>query len=310
MWGNVDLYELKARHVQAQKLKQPADEDRIMSIFYRLPVSVGIARTSLDAQYGHYLSITHPDPTQFMYIDRPMGFFNSFPSRFSEDEPLLLRTINQRFNSHFNRSTLNLSQFPTQIYHQREVGFLDLLSPTDYVEAFEAGAWQINASGNQVIIILIPSIRVDDRNRLHSETGPALKMLNLNEYNWHGTIVPEHVITRPGSITLHEIMNESNITLRRIKLERFGEGRFVQEAGVVMIDRETFNGREYFLYRHITIDDEPLLMLKVTNATPEPDGTFCDYWLRVPPTTRFALEGVAWTFNLREPDYRDLHFES
>jgi hypothetical protein len=47
-------------------------------------------------------------------------------------------------------------------------------------------------------------------------------------------------------------------------------------------------------------------MVEVVNATPEPDGTRRVYWLRVPPGTRTAREGVAWTFGLSEDRYRPL----
>ena len=44
--------------------------------------------------------------------------------------------------------------------------------------------------------------------------------------------------------------------------------------------------------------DEDVVMVEVVNSTPEPDGTSRTYWLRVPPRTRTAKEGVAWTFGL------------
>lgn len=44
----------------------------------------------------------------------------------------------------------------------------------------------------------------------------------------------------------------------------------------------------------------------VTDSTPEPDGTSRTYWLRVPPTTRTAREGVSWTFGVTEADYEPL----
>ena len=45
-------------------------------------------------------------------------------------------------------------------------------------------------------------------------------------------------------------------------------------------------------------------MVEVLNSTPEPDGSRKTYFLRVPPRTRTAREAVAWTFGVREPDYR------
>jgi hypothetical protein len=52
------------------------------------------------------------------------------------------------------------------------------------------------------------------------------------------------------------------------------------------------------------LGDEPLVMVKVRNSTPEPDGAYKDYFLRVPPTMRTAREAVAWTFGLEAEDYK------
>ncbi len=47
-------------------------------------------------------------------------------------------------------------------------------------------------------------------------------------------------------------------------------------------------------------------MVEVVNSTPEPDGSHRTYWLRVPPSTRTAREGVAWTFGLDSAAYEPL----
>ena len=44
-------------------------------------------------------------------------------------------------------------------------------------------------------------------------------------------------------------------------------------------------------------------MAKVVNATPEPDGSFKDYFLRVPPAMERARQAVAWTFRMQEMEY-------
>ena len=50
-------------------------------------------------------------------------------------------------------------------------------------------------------------------------------------------------------------------------------------------------------------DDEPLVMVRVINSTPEPDGTNKRYMLRVPPTIKTAREAVAWTFGMSPETY-------
>jgi hypothetical protein len=57
------------------------------------------------------------------------------------------------------------------------------------------------------------------------------------------------------------------------------------------------------LFRKELAGDEPLVMVKVVNATPEADGSFKDYFLRVPPTVQTAREAVAWTFGKAADDY-------
>ena len=44
-------------------------------------------------------------------------------------------------------------------------------------------------------------------------------------------------------------------------------------------------------------------MVKVVNSTPEYDGTFKDYFLRVPPEMTRARQAIAWTFDKKETDY-------
>ena len=44
-------------------------------------------------------------------------------------------------------------------------------------------------------------------------------------------------------------------------------------------------------------------MVEVRNSTPEPDGAFKTYFLRVPPDIQTARAAVAWTFSKDEADY-------
>jgi len=44
-------------------------------------------------------------------------------------------------------------------------------------------------------------------------------------------------------------------------------------------------------------------MVRVVNATAEPDGSFKDYFIRVPPSMQTVREAVAWTFGKTAADY-------
>lgn len=88
-------------------------------------------------------------------------------------------------------------------------------------------------------------------------------------------------------------------------LDMFGEDRFIREACARVVHKDKFGT----LYRYDFKEDEPLLMVRVRNSTRELDGSYKDYYLRVPPTMTNAKEAVAWTFGLTAAEYAP-EFES
>lgn len=143
----------------------------------------------------------------------------------------------------------------------------------------------------------------DEGDRLHSELGPALAFSDgMKGYFWHGVPVDARLILDPGSITIEEIESTRNIELRRVLVERFGPSRYLQECGAEEIHRDSSG----VLYKREIENDEALVMVKVTNSTAEPDGSFREYFLRVPPDMVTARQAVAWTFGMTEESYQPL----
>ena len=153
-----------------------------------------------------------------------------------------------------------------------------------------------------VILTERPSVlRRDAAGRLHCEDGPAMRYPDgWSIYAWHGLRVPEQVIMRPESLTVADVRDERNAELRRVMLTRYGEARYLDDIGAMVV-HEDATGR---LIRAPMPGDEDLVMVRVVNATPEPDGTRKTYTLRVPPTVQSAHEAVAWTFGLRPEEYQ------
>jgi hypothetical protein len=79
-----------------------------------------------------------------------------------------------------------------------------------------------------------------------------------------------------------------------------GAAAYVRDSGAERLDSDERFGT---LWRRNVPGDEPIVMIEVVNATPEPDGRRKRYWLRVPPGTQTAHEAVAWTFGLSARDY-------
>jgi hypothetical protein len=141
----------------------------------------------------------------------------------------------------------------------------------------------------------------DMQGRLHNDFGPAI------EYNdgwciWarKGDFIPERVIRFGDRKNLLDIEREQNIEIRRHLIEIYGVERYLKDAEAVRIHQDEYGT----LYRKDFLLDEPLKMVKVMNATPEPDGSVNWYYLRVPPDMETAKAAVAWTFFMTEDEYK------
>ena len=137
--------------------------------------------------------------------------------------------------------------------------------------------------------------------RLHNATGPALKFRDgWSLYCWHGITVDRKIIEEPESITVAQINKEQNAEIRRCLIERYGDGRYLEDAGAKVIDQHPKFGKLLEIERP---GDEPLARVRVLNSTPEPDGTTKIYYLKVPPGMKSVVDAIGWTFNLKPGDY-------
>ncbi|WP_320783802.1 DUF6745 domain-containing protein [Streptomyces sp. CRN 30] len=143
----------------------------------------------------------------------------------------------------------------------------------------------------------------DEAGRLDRGDGPALAHADgFALYAWRGMPVPGEFLDGLGALTPERVRAEENAELRRVMLEHYGYDRYLEESGAEPVHRDEAG----VLWRIPLPGDEDVVMVEVVNATPEPDGTNRTYWLRVPPTTRTAREGVAWTFGLDADAYAPL----
>ncbi|MCH5671141.1 DUF6745 domain-containing protein [Streptomyces gilvus] len=138
----------------------------------------------------------------------------------------------------------------------------------------------------------------DEAGRLDNGDGPALAYPDgFALHAWRGMPVPPTFIAELPTLTPDRIRAEENAELRRVMLEYYGYDRYLADSAA----RPVHQDETGTLWRIDLPDDEPVVMVEVLNSTPEPDGTRRTYWLRVPPSTRTARAGVAWTFGL-EPE--------
>lgn len=144
------------------------------------------------------------------------------------------------------------------------------------------------------------TLRRDELNRLHSAAGPALAYPDgFCIYSWHGIRVDKQIIDAPETLTVEQIQKESNVEVRRVMIERYGQAKYLRDSNAIVVNMDEIG----ILYDLPLPNDESLRMVRVLNSTPEPDGTQKEYMLRVPPTMQTPKEAIAWSFRLKAEEY-------
>jgi len=101
-------------------------------------------------------------------------------------------------------------------------------------------------------------------------------------------------VTDPERLTPEDIDEIHNAELRRVLVTLAGD-RYIEDRGSLV---HSDGWGELW-----EVPDVDGRFLRVTDATPLPDGTSKRYWLRVPDAQTTAHAAVAWTFGLTEDDY-------
>lgn len=143
-------------------------------------------------------------------------------------------------------------------------------------------------------------IHLDEENRLSNEDGPAVLYEDgFSIYSVRGVSVSSDVVNR--NYTVKDIDEESNQEVKRIMIELYGEDKYLMDSNAEKVHSDNYGT----LYRKEVTGDETIVMVKVVNSTPEPDGSFKDYFLRVPPHIEKAKQGIAWGFGFDSTDPND-----
>lgn len=161
-----------------------------------------------------------------------------------------------------------------------------------------------------VVVSDFPTIlSYDDRDRPHGENGPHAAFSDGSAlYYWHGVQIPAWIMETPEKITAKKILEERNTEVRRVMIEKMTPAAFIKDANAKIVheDRDGL-GFPRRLLRIDLPDDEPLVMVEVTNSTPEPDGTNRLYHLRVDPNAyggraaKECLAAIASTWREKKP---------
>lgn len=155
----------------------------------------------------------------------------------------------------------------------------------------------------EALLLRRPVIQFDEQNRLHRDDGPAIAWPG-GPYYWflRGLQVDERIVMDPRSLTVEEINGQRNIEIRRVMMEQYGLDRYLRKSNAREITKDAYGT----LWECPVPGDVPLRMVEVLNSTPEPDGHYKTYFLRVPQNVRDPHEAVAWTFGMTKATYNPL----
>jgi len=159
-------------------------------------------------------------------------------------------------------------------------------------------SWSGNGGSSHigdVIAVKAPTVvRMNNEGQISALHEPAIEFADgYSIYAIDGILTRKHPVRR---FTKHFIAHSRNAEERRVLIETVGFNNYVDLCNGLMLQSDGYG--ELYQFPALPRDDEGLRMVKVVNSTPEPDGTYKDYFLRVPPNMETAEQAVAWTFGI------------
>lgn len=168
-----------------------------------------------------------------------------------------------------------------------------------YLKLAEQVEWVL-PYGNTCWLAERPTVLcIDAAGRSHAASNPAIAYADgAKVYAWKGVEMPERAIVEPQSISIYEVARTRDPVVRRCLIDLMTPERFVALRGATCIARDEYGK----LWRRSWRLDA-WAAVEVTNGTPEPDGTFKQYFLQVPAHFQTPRQAVAWTYGLLPEQY-------
>lgn len=120
-------------------------------------------------------------------------------------------------------------------------------------------------------------------------------------YYYEDIRIPAHYWKKPNSLTIKEVLSHENAEVRYVGMKIIGMENVINNSCSKIIHRD--DEKNQILFKIDGIFSDPVCFVKVVNSTQEPDGSYKNYFIAVPPTMKTCKEAVAWTFRLEENDY-------
>lgn len=286
----------KAEKVEKPKIESlTPEQDAKLEVYYQKWLAVGLQTGPRDhatienALRKVYTCAGLEPPKEFIWADSPVACAR-----------LVDKQVGDRSGDpgHAGYGTHDASWLALYAFMRNALGLVEETQElVGLIEAAEAGLGWYWPFENVCFVSELPSaLQFDAEGRLHCHDGPAIAYIDGTEvYAWHDVIVDRDIIMSPEKITAERITGEQNAEIRRVLLDRFGTGKYIEAMGLKPI-HEDETGQ---LYRaELQGDPEPLVMVRVIDTS-----TGRPYFLRVPPEMTTAKQAVAWTFDVKPQEY-------
>jgi hypothetical protein len=169
-------------------------------------------------------------------------------------------------------------------------------SPVEsYLELARNCSWSHLTRAWAFIMDRPTEIHFDDDGRLSNWPGPAIKFRDGSGiYRLQDMEMPKVY----GELTAGKIHSFDNVEVRRALRETMGMGEYLRQVEATLVAEDEVGK----LWRYSDVGTRRM-MVQVVNSTPELDGTYREFFLRVPVNMSTPKQAVAWTFNMTEEEY-------
>ncbi|AFH48951.1 Hypothetical protein IALB_1240 [Ignavibacterium album JCM 16511] len=165
-------------------------------------------------------------------------------------------------------------------------------------KAIDAGLDRIYVTNKNIGYTHDLKTKVDSEGELHCEDGPAFQSVwGEKGYCYHGIRLDERVIMHPEQLSAEEIISSGTLKIKNVMIEKYGLGKFVEEAGYIIVDEIKSDKKIYQLLSVDIKENEPVKVMKIVCLK-----TYKTKYLRVKHDIRTFEEAMSWSFGLRGMD--------
>lgn len=176
-------------------------------------------------------------------------------------------------------------------FMRKEVGVKNITKIDCFIELSKY-CGPIALYDKKVIVYERPvKIKMDEQNRLHSETGPAIVYRDgFSVYSWHGVNIPKEWI-EDSPPSAEDAIRWDNMEQRRAACEIIGWDNILNLLDAKIIDED----KDPMIGTLVEVDIPDIGREKFIRVL---CGTGRSFALPVPPEMTTALEANAWTYDL------------